>query len=73
MVSVKMECVVKKWGNSVGVILPKAVVRELQLKPKDKIDINIEQGIKAKDIFGGLSNWKINAQRMKDESREDWG
>jgi hypothetical protein len=73
MVSVKMECEVKKWGNSVGVILPKSVVKELQLKPKDKIDINVEKGIKAKDIFGGLPNWKIDAQRMKDESREDWG
>jgi hypothetical protein len=73
MVSIKMECEVKKWGNSLGVILPKDVVKELGLKPNDTINIDVNRKIKAKEIFGTLPGWKIDAQRMKDESRDDWG
>jgi len=73
MTTIKMECEVKKWGNSVGVILPKNVVKELALKPKDKININVEKRIKAKEIYGLFPGWSIDTQKVKDESRNDWG
>jgi hypothetical protein len=73
MSKIKMECTIKKWGNSVGIILPKDVVKELDLKPHDKINIEVEKGVKGREIFGLFPDWKINTQKVKDDSREDWG
>ena len=35
-----MEAVVKKWGNSLGIRIPKLIVRELSLKDGSCVDIN---------------------------------
>ena len=72
MVKIKMECEVKKWGNSVGVILPKHVVEELSLKPKDKVNINVERGIKGKEIYGLFPGWSRDTQKAVDELKKGW-
>ena len=35
-----MEAVVRKWGNSLGIRIPKLIVRELSLKDGSFVDIN---------------------------------
>ena len=35
-----MEAVVKKWGNSLGIRIPKFIARELSLKDGSLVDIN---------------------------------
>lgn len=72
MVKIKMECTVKKWGNSVGVILPKDVVKELDLKPNDKINIDVEKGVKVKDILGLVPGWSTDTQKVVDELKKGW-
>jgi antitoxin component of MazEF toxin-antitoxin module len=76
MTKIKMECTVKKWGNSVGVILPGNIVKEMDLKPNDKIRIDIEKGVKGKDIWNLLPKQKRNAQRdtqkIVDELKKGW-
>ncbi|MBW1996801.1 MAG: AbrB/MazE/SpoVT family DNA-binding domain-containing protein [Deltaproteobacteria bacterium] len=39
-----MELQIGKWGNSLGIRLPKHISEALHLKPKDKVSCAIENG-----------------------------
>jgi antitoxin MazE len=39
-----MQTVVQKWGNSLGIRIPKAFVQELELKNGSSVDIAEEEG-----------------------------
>ncbi|MBI4918501.1 hypothetical protein HY837_01115 [archaeon] len=68
---VAIEVKIKKWGNSMGVILPKELVKEKKLKENQKILIQIVEKADLSDIFGSLK-FKKSAQELKDEAREGW-
>jgi len=58
----------KKWGNSIGIIIPKATVREHNIKPEQEIEIHIKSKLvtKVKDIFGKWKFKKSTKQLMKE-------
>ena len=67
-----IEVKVKKWGNSMGVILPKWVVEKEKLKENQKIRLSIIKETDLSDIFGVLKGkLKISAQKFKDEMRKE--
>ncbi len=41
----------KKWGNSIGVIIPREVAKRLDLKPGEKLGIDVEKKERV-DFFG---------------------
>lgn len=49
-------CKTKQWGNSLGIIIPKGVVKELNLKPNEEvfIDINKKGTNVLKELFGTM-------------------
>ena len=63
--------IIKEWGNSLGIIIPKEIVIEEKLKPKDEVIINIT---KKSDImkFFGKAKFKQTTQELKDEGRKGW-
>ena len=72
MIAVKV--VPKKWGNSIGIRLPKDKIKNADIKPEKETIIWLEErkGSTLESLFGALKGRKINAQRMKDESRKIW-
>ena len=62
----------KKWGSSIGIILPKALVDEVGIKPNEKIVIDVKKVVRVKDVFGMFPEWKRSAQEIKDEARKGW-
>jgi antitoxin component of MazEF toxin-antitoxin module len=40
---IKMEAVVKKWGNSLGIRIPNLIVRELSLKDGSFVDMALQE------------------------------
>lgn len=62
----------KKWGNSIGIVLPKSLVEEANIKPNETIVIEIKKVHKAKEFFGLLSNWNKSEQEIKDELKKGW-
>lgn len=70
---IPMEIIVKprKWGNSIGITIPKEILDIKNITLKDKLRINIE---KDQDIHSirGLIKFKKSAQQLKDEMREGW-
>jgi len=68
-----IEAKLKKWGSSLGLVVPKEIVLKERLKVGEEIIFDIKKKVVVKEIFGALKNWKINAQKVKNELREEWG
>ena len=66
------KAIVKEWGNSLGIIIPKDIVRKESIKPNDEVVVSIIKKRKLTKIFGSLKDWKIDSQKMKDELRKEW-
>ncbi|MBU1120507.1 MAG: hypothetical protein ABIE23_01350 [archaeon] len=63
--------VVKKWGNSVGVLFPKEFVSKKKLKVNQRVLIEVVKEADLSEIFGSLKT-KKSGQKFKDEVREGW-
>lgn len=65
-----------KWGNSLGLRLPKSVAREAQLDEGDTVDVSVDNGTilirpaRPRYSLDELVN-RINARNRHGES--DWG
>ena len=69
----EIKTIAKKWGSSIGVIIPKEVVDAKRIKENDKITIEIKTRSLAGNMFGfGKERFKKTAQQIKDEAREGW-
>ncbi|MBI2148340.1 hypothetical protein HYU23_01560 [Candidatus Woesearchaeota archaeon] len=66
-----IEVTVKKWGNSMGIILSKQIVEKEKLNENDKISIQIIKEANFKNVFGSLKR-KMSGQQMKDLVRQGW-
>lgn len=62
-----LEVRTKKWGNSVGVIIPSETVANLNIKPGEKISIEIfEKWNVLKELFGSLKSNKVAEEAIKE-------
>ncbi len=63
---------VKKWGNSLGLIIPKNAARQIKLKPGQEIDILVVSHLpRAKDILPVFTGLKITGQQVKNLARKE--
>ena len=65
------EAVVKKWGNSLGVILPKEFVTEGNIEENDRVMIDVRKEADLRPIFGSLKA-KMSGQEFKNLVRKGW-
>ncbi|MBI2499829.1 hypothetical protein HYV88_06305 [Candidatus Woesearchaeota archaeon] len=67
-----MEIVIKpkKWGNSLGLIIPNEIIRKQGITSETNIVVNIRKANRVKDIFGILKDWKIDTQKARNEFRK---
>ncbi|MBI2078620.1 MAG: AbrB/MazE/SpoVT family DNA-binding domain-containing protein [Euryarchaeota archaeon] len=63
---------VRRWGNSLGVIIPAEAARREGIGPKDEVLIRVTKVRRpAAGSFGSLRGWAMDAQRFKDELRRE--
>jgi antitoxin component of MazEF toxin-antitoxin module len=62
---------VRRWGSSLGIIVPSRVAKELRLKAGDDVVLEIDQAGIA-EAFGSLRDWAVDPQKLKDELRRGW-
>ena len=62
----------KKWGNSIGVLIPKGVIKEENIKPNQEITLMISTKTitKGKDIFGTLKFKESTDKLMRQVDKE---
>ena len=63
--------VAKKWGNSIGVVLPAEMVRDEGIRPNDRVVVTVKRVVPLKELFGTLKTNKSTEEIMK-EIREGW-
>ena len=66
-----IECIVKKLGNSMGVLIPKEFVKKEKLKLNEKILFDIVKKADLMNIFGSLER-TMSGQEFKDMVRNGW-
>ncbi len=68
------EVMTKKWGNSIGVVLPRELIEKQHIKENQKIIINVIREADLSDIFGSVKGkLKMSGQKLKDLAKEGWG
>ena len=65
---------IKKWGNSLGIILPKDIVTSDNLKENQEITFWIMKPVFVRDIFGIAKSKakKSTAEILKEIRKEVW-
>lgn len=67
--------IVRRWGRSLGVVIPREEVIRKGLRPGQKVQVKVEP-LAGPDDFSDLAGtvrWKRKAQEYKDELRRLWG
>ncbi len=66
------EAKVRKWGNSLGIVLPRDLVEERNIKEGDNVFVT--GIIKVADLSGIFGKIKtgVTGQQIKDEERKGW-
>ena len=65
------EAIARKWGDSIGFIVPKEVVDKENIKPNSKVKFEIIKVTDISDTFGKLKR-KVSGQEFKDRARAGW-
>ena len=61
----------KKWGNSIGIIIPSETVEKFNIKPEENISVEIsKEGNVLKEMFGTMKS-KKTAKQLVDEARKN--
>ena len=69
----EIKAIAKKWGSSIGIIIPKEVVDVKKIKENDEITIEIKTRPLAGILWGfGKNRFKKSTQQIKNEIRGSW-
>ena len=64
-------CQVRKWGNSLGIVIPNEVSKQLNLHPEDHIVVQIEKRENPlKELWGALKGTKVTWEEVKQWRKE---
>ena len=67
-----IEVETKKWGNSIGVVIPSEMIERLKIRPKERIIIEVsKQENVLKELFGAVKFKKKTARQMIEDFRKD--
>jgi len=67
-----MKAKVRKWGSSLGIVIPKEVAEAKGVRPGDEVVAEIKKLSSVGEIFGSLKGWRKPTQRIKEEVRKGW-
>ncbi len=67
-----LQAVVKRIGNSLGVLIPREVVERTGIREGDTVEIEVTRRVNLREMFGAV-RFSKSSQELKDELREEWG
>ena len=67
-----VEVKLKRWGNSMAVIVPSALIEQRNMKENDTLLIEVVKKADLSDVFGMIKKRKMSGQEFKDLAREGW-
>lgn len=64
----------KSWGNSIGVVIPNEIVKNLKINPDEEIMIEVlKRDNSLKEIFGSLKFKRSSGEILKEVRKEMGG
>ncbi|MEK6943799.1 MAG: AbrB/MazE/SpoVT family DNA-binding domain-containing protein [Nanoarchaeota archaeon] len=68
----EIKAMTRKWGNSIGILIPKEAVKREDIKPNQEITLMINKKpiTKGKDIWGTLKFKESTEQLMREVDKE---
>ena len=61
----------KKWGNSIGIVIPRRDVESLKIKPEETVVIEIRKKDNVlKELFGAIKFRKSTEEILREARRE---
>jgi antitoxin component of MazEF toxin-antitoxin module len=69
---VKARTKIRKWGDSLGVVIPSDLVKDMGFKPGDEVEVELRKSKNILDLFGKAKFGGIDTQKLKDETRAGW-
>ncbi|MEK6895325.1 MAG: hypothetical protein AABX48_02285 [Nanoarchaeota archaeon] len=67
-----IEVKTKKWGNSIGVIIPNSAIEKFNIKPEEKIMIEINKKQNVLEEMFGKAKFKKSTKEILNESRREF-
>ncbi len=62
--------VVRKWGNSLGIVIPREEASREGIKENDEVEVVVRKATDIRQLFG---KYKFkDVQAVKEELREGW-
>ena len=68
----EIETKTRKWGSSIGIIIPKEVITKQNIGENESVIISVKKKLQVSDVFGILKSWKRPTQEIKDELKKGW-
>ena len=68
----EIECTTKRWGGSLGIIIPGDVVEQEQITEGEHLFVEIKKRRTGNDFFGTLKGWKRNTDELRKEMKKGW-
>lgn len=66
-----IEVKTKRWGNSIGIVIPSETIEKLNIKPEEEIVIEIgKKSNVLKELFGAIKFKKPTEQIIKESRKE---
>lgn len=69
---IETECTARKWGSSLGVIIPREIVEEEQIAENEKVMVTFHKKHLAKEFMGMFFGWKTPTGQIKKEMKKGW-
>lgn len=70
MAKAEFDAAVKKWGNSIGVVIPAVLARRLDVKPGETVQVRLEY-VPDRNRVDRLPKWDFVAEYDIDEIMEE--
>lgn len=68
----EVECITRRWGNSLGIVIPREVIEQEQIGENEKITLSFNKKRKAEEFFGLCAGWTKSTDDIKKEMKKGW-
>ena len=65
-----IEVKTKKWGNSIGIVIPNETIERLNIKPEEEIIVEIEKKNNVLKEMFGKAKFKKSTKKMIEDFRK---
>ena len=62
----------KKWGNSIGLVIPSALVKKERIRPGDTVEVVVRRRLPRLEELGGTVKLHHNLEDLLREMEEGW-